>query len=225
MSGAETQSHGVDALIEKLRQDGVTAGQEEAARIRAEAAADAARLLAQAREEADAYLAKAKQSSDRYVRAGKEALHTAMRDAVLNMKSGLMVQFEANVRRLVTNALSDPETLKQMILELAGRAGQAAGTGEGTDVILPAEIIGPDAIAQNPEEIQSGVLTQFVLGLNHEMLEEGVTLHASDEFQSGIRARVAGKDVELDLSDDAIASLLMQHLQPRFRAVMEGVIR
>ena len=52
-----------------------------------------------------------------------------------------------------------------------------------------------------------------------------MTLYAADDFQGGIRARVRGRDVELDLSDEAIAALIMQHLQPRFRATMEGVIK
>ncbi|MEM8855884.1 MAG: hypothetical protein AAGD34_19435 [Pseudomonadota bacterium] len=61
-------------------------------------------------------------------------------------------------------------------------------------------------------------------GLTQEMLADGVTLHAADDLQGGIRARRADGIIELDLSDEAIASLIMQHLQPRFRAVMEGVI-
>lgn len=34
-----------------------------------------------------------------------------------------------------------------------------------------------------------------------------------------------GQEVEVDLTDQAIAKLLLRHLQPRFRALLEGVIR
>jgi V/A-type H+-transporting ATPase subunit E len=37
--------------------------------------------------------------------------------------------------------------------------------------------------------------------------------------------RVSERDVTLDLSDRAVAALLLQHLQPRFRAILEGVVR
>ncbi len=225
MATPEAKSKGVDALITRLREDGVAAGQQEAQRIRAEAEAEAARITSAAKAEADKYLAEARKSADRYRSAGEEALNTAMRDAVLTMKSGLIAQFEADVKRMVSKVTTDPDMLKKMVIELVGRAREAADAGEDTDIILPVEVVGPEAIVEDPELIQSGKLTDFVLGLTKDVLEEGVTLYVADDLQGGIRARVTGKDVELDLSDEAIAALLMQHLQPRFRAVMEGVIK
>ncbi len=224
MAAPEGTSKGVDALIARLRDDGVAAGKAEAERLKTEAQSEAAEIVSKARAEAEQYLAQARKDADNYRRAGEEALNTAMRDAVLTMKSGLMAKFQADVKRMVSNAAAEPEMLKRMILELVGRTRDAAGGGE-TDVILPAHVVSSEAIKDNPEDIQSGQLTQFVLGLTQKMLKDGVTLHASDDLQAGIRARVTGKDIELDLSDEAIASLLMQHLQPRFRAVMEGVIK
>ena len=230
MAGPEATSRGVDTLIAKLRQDGVEAGRREAARLTAEAEAEAARLIAKAKAEADRHLDEARKSADRYRAAGEEALNTAMRDAVLTMKSGLMAQFQADVRRMVGDITADPEMVKQMVLEIVGRARDTANGGEGsqgaeaTDVILPAVVIGPEAIAEDPELIQSGKLTEFAVGLAGERLKDGVTLYAADDFQGGIKVRVHGKDIDFDLSDEAIARLLMQHLQPRFRAAMEGVI-
>ena len=225
MAVPEMTSRGVDTLIAKLRDDGVAAGRAEADRLIAEAQDMAAKIIRTAQAESEKYLTDARNASDRYRSAGEEALSIAMRDAVLTMKAGLMTQFESDVKRMVSKSLADPEMIKQMILELVGTLRDATGAGGDTEIILPAAIISAEAIADNPEEIKSGKLTKFVLGLTQEMLEEGVTLHASDDFQAGIRARIADKEVELDLSDEAITSLLMQHLQPRFRAVMEGVIK
>lgn len=225
MAQADVTSKGVDALIAKLREDGVAAGQAEAERLRTDAEQDATRIVAAAKEEAEKNLDRARKSADNYRTAGEEALKVAMRDAVLTMKAGLMAQFEADVKRMISTALADPEMLRQMVLELVGKARDAARAGKDTEIILPANVVGPEAIRENPEEVQSGKLTKFVLGLTQKMLEDGVTLHASDALQGGIHARVMDKDIELDLSDEAIASLIMQHLQPRFRAVMEGVIK
>ena len=33
------------------------------------------------------------------------------------------------------------------------------------------------------------------------------------------------EQVEIDLSEKAIASMLLEHLQPRFRALLEGVVK
>jgi len=32
-------------------------------------------------------------------------------------------------------------------------------------------------------------------------------------------------NITIDLTDEAIAALLLQHLQPRFRAVLEGIVK
>lgn len=225
MAVEQETARGVDALIARLRHDGVAAGTAEAERLVADAQAEAARIVAEAEVMAEKTKADAKKAADRYTRAGEEALNTAMRDAVLTMKSTMMAQFEQDVQRMVSTEMSEPEMLRQMVLELVGRAGQAASMGEGASVILPAEVVGPEAITANADDIQSGALTQYVLGLAQDKLKEGVTLYAASDLHAGIRAQAGEDGVALDLSDQAIASLLMQHLQPRFRAVLEGVIK
>ncbi|MEO1312633.1 MAG: hypothetical protein AAFV27_02025 [Pseudomonadota bacterium] len=225
MNASDQNARGVDALISQLRSDGIAAGKKDAERIVGEAKAEAAELLEKAKADAEEVRNAARLAAERYEAAGREALDTAMRDAVLTMKSTLMVRFEIDVQRMVTQTLADPELLKQMVLELVGRARADTVLGDAVDVILPASVVGPDAIRENADDIQSGQLTKFVLGLSQKMFAEGVTLHASDEFQGGIRAKLNEDDILLDLSDEAIAALLMQHLQPRFRAVLEGVIR
>ncbi len=218
-------SHGVDALIDKLRNDGVAAGQADAEKLRADAKAEAAKILADAKRDADAYQKKARSESDNYRAAGEEALNTAMRDAVLTMKAGLTDRFRKDVERLVTNEMADPDLLKQMILEVVGRAAAGANLDGKTKVILPAKVATQEDIKQNADDIQSGKLTKYVLGLTADMLREQVELHSSDDGEGGIRVRAEDQGVVLDLTDKAVASLLMEHLQPRFRAVLEGVIR
>ncbi|WP_372571887.1 hypothetical protein [Ruegeria jejuensis] len=224
--GAEQETaQGIDALIDRLRSEGVQAGSDEAARLTQEAQAKAARIVEAAQAEASKLQSNARDAADRYTKAGEEALNTAMRDAVLTMKSTLMAQFQQDVQRMVSETMTDPEMLRQMVLELVGRARSETGIGEDAQVILPAEVIGPDAIRANADDIQSGQLTKFVLGLTQEMLEDGVTLFASNDLHAGIRAQAGRDGIKLDLSDEAIADVLMRHLQPRFRAVLEGVIR
>ncbi|NOD93549.1 hypothetical protein GS636_12210 [Ruegeria sp. HKCCD4884] len=218
-------SYGVDALIDKLRNDGVAAGQAEAEKLREDAKAEAARILSDAKHEADEYKKKARTESDNYRAAGEEALNTAMRDAVLTMKAGLTDRFKEDVERLVTKEMSDPELLRQMILEVVGRASEGVNLHGKVQVILPAKVATQEDIKQNADDIQSGKLTKYVLGLTAKMLRENVELHTTDDNQEGIRVRAEDQGVVLDLTDKAVASLLMEHLQPRFRAVLEGVIR
>ncbi|MBT3143658.1 hypothetical protein DS909_23125 [Phaeobacter gallaeciensis] len=218
-------SQGVDALIDKLRNDGVAAGQADADRMRAEAKAEAAQIVEDAKREADALAKTARFEAETYRAAGEQALDTAMRDAVLTMKAGLTEQFAQDVQRLVSKEMTNPDLLKQMILEIVGATAAQSNLSGKTGVILPAKVATPDDIRQDADALQSGALTKYVLGLTAEMLRHDVTLHATDDIDHGIRVRAEDQGVVLDLTDRAVASLLMEHLQPRFRAVLEGVIR
>ena len=218
---------GVDALIARLREEGVSAGRSEADRILADAQAQAKRILDKANAEARERQEAARQESDAYRAAGEAALKTAMRDTVLDMKATLMQRFSADVKRLVSQQLKDPDVLKQMILEVVGRVRDDAGVGDEAEVevILPETAIGLEELRGNPEELQKGVPTQFVLGLTGEMLREGVTFSASEDVAAGVRIRMKESDITVDLTEEAVAALLLQHLQPRFRAILEGIVK
>lgn len=218
---------GVDALIAKLRDEGVSAGRGEAERILAEARAEAKRIVDKATAEAKEHLAAARKEGDAYKSAGEEAVKTALRDTILDMKAQLMQRFSADVRRLTSVELGRDDTLKQMILELVGRVRTDTGLDEAeeVEVILPEKVAGLEELRRNPAELQKGAATRYVLGLTDEMLRAGVTFSGSDEVESGVRIHVVEGDITIELTDAAIAALLLQHLQPRFRAVLEGIVK
>lgn len=220
-------SSGVDALIARLREEGVSAGRSEAERIIGDAQSQANRILDKAQREARERLDAAHKEADAYRAAGEEALRTAMRDMVLDMKAALVEKFSSDVRRLVSHHLEDPNLMGQMILEVAGRARESAAMEEGEklEVLLPEKTVGVEELRRNPAELKKGRLTGLVFGLTGDMLRDGVTFSASDEVQSGIRIHMVDKDITLDLTDQAVADFLLQHLQPRFRAVFEGVVK
>ncbi len=224
---AQPVSMGVDALIERLRDEGVSAGRSKADGIVGEARAEAKRIVDDATAEAKQMLETAHRESDSYRAAGEQALKSAMRDANLEMRSTLMERFSSDVKRLVSNHLADHDVLKQVILEVTGQARDSAALGDedALEVILPEKIVGIEELRNDPEELQEGQLTGYVLGLTGEMLRKGVTLTASDDLEAGIRIHVPDRDITLDLSDEAVAELLLRHLQPRFRAVLEGIVR
>ena len=221
----ERSESGVDALVARLRDDGVAAGRAEAAEILQRARTEAKGIVDKAAAEARAHLEAARKEADAYRAAGEQALHAAMRDAVLGMKAQLMARFTNDVQRLVSEEMKDPDLLRRMILQIAGRAGEGIGQDEEVDVILPETAIGLDELRRDPEELEHGPLTKFAMGLSAEMLRAGVTLSAAGEQRAGIEVSVSDGKLVVDLSDEAVAALLLQHLQPRFRAILEGIVR
>jgi V/A-type H+-transporting ATPase subunit E len=65
-------------------------------------------------------------------------------------------------------------------------------------------------------------MRRLVLGISGEMLEQGVDLKPSANMGGGIRIRLVGEDLEIDLSDQAISDLLLQNLLPRYRDIVSG---
>ena len=57
------------------------------------------------------------------------------------------------------------------------------------------------------------------------MLRDGLELGTREDTSAGIRIQLLDENVEIELTDEAIAELLLRHLVPRFRAIMEGIIQ
>lgn len=220
-------SSGVEVLIERLREEGVNKGRQEAERIVRDAEHRAEWLVSQAQEEADRLLAAARAKSERLERSTQEALQVAARDAVLNLKTQLSAQFAAQVRRLVSHQLSNEALLEKLILELMARVREDLRLDESKKiaVVLPRDVVGIEELRRRPEQLKEGTLSHFVLSVAKDMLRDGVSFIFDDEVKSGLMLRLGEGEVEIDLSDQAVAALLMAHLQPRFRALLEGIVR
>jgi len=61
-----------------------------------------------------------------------------------------------------------------------------------------------------------------VLGISGNMLREGVELIPSSSVPGGARVKLVGEDLEIDMTDDAISRLLLKHLLPRYKSILEG---
>lgn len=222
-------SKGVDQLIARLREDGVNKGEQQAEKLLQEAKHKAQHIIDSAKQESQQMLVKARRQTEELHAAGKSAMHTAMRDMVLQLKLDLTREFSEDLKRLVSHQLQQPEILKAMILELVGRSAQATNIGEepNVEVVLPEAVIGLEELRNNPDALGSGHLMEFVFGLTREMLQDGVTFKAdeNDPLSAGLRVKLTDQNLELDLTEQVVASILLQHLQPRFRAILEGVVR
>ena len=224
---AQLASSGVEALIERLREQGVDAGRAEADKIVVEARRRAAQIIHEAETQAAELVESARQETRMLQTGGEEALRIAMRDTVLRLKGELTGRFSAEVRRLIAVAMDQESFLKQLILAVAGRAREEAGvdSGEAVQIQLPRALVGLEELRRNPLELREGSLSHFVLSLAGNVLAEGVTFGVTGDDARGICLYLKDKDVTIDLTDEKVAALLLQHLQPRFRAILEGTVK
>lgn len=218
---------GVEALITRLRDEGVCAGRSEADRIIAEAQAHAREILEKAEAQARALRADARTEAEALRRAGEDALRIAVRDTLLDLKSQISQRFAAEVSKTVSHVMRDDDLLKRMILAVASRARDEAGIDRAEEVVidLPRHAVGLDELRRKPEELVEGSLTHFAAATAADMLRAGVTFTRQEDDEAGIRLHLLDRGVSVDLTDTAVAALLLAHLQPRFRALLEGVVR
>jgi V/A-type H+-transporting ATPase subunit E len=216
---------GVEELIARLRDQGVESGRRQAEEIVAQAQADARHTLDQARQQAERIVADARRQAENLEQSGREALELALRDAVLALRARLMERFRGEVRQLVGEEQQKQELLEKMVLEVVGRVRPEADRAGQIEVLLPQRAVGLAELSQNPEELARGELTEFVRLVAAGMLREGVSFAVASDQAAGLRVRLVDREVVLDLSDRAVADVILEHLQPRFRALLEGVVK
>lgn len=217
---------GVQELIERLRQDGIDAGQQEAQARIATAQKEADEIIKQAKQKAEQIVVAAKVEAQQVEKGGQEALSIAMRDVVLKLKSKLTEAVSEKVKHLIRHKLETDGFLQQLILEVAAKAKRDADIGDKpVKLLLPERLIGLEELQHNPLELKEGSLSHFILSLAADVLREGVTFASSNQLSNGIAIYLKDQDVQLDLTDERIAQVLLEHLQPRFRAILEGMVK
>lgn len=200
-------SSGVQQLIDRLHNEGVAAGQKEGERLIEKARREAAQIIADAKREAQKHHSEALAAIEREKEAAHAALQMAVRDTVLKMRSEIAARFQAQVRRLVTEELREKEFLRRLILEIAGESMKEAAPGQAMEIL----------VSDKP------AMDRLVREISAEMLREGFEIKPADGEQSGIRVRLKGEDVEIDITDKAVSEALLKHLLPRFRYIVHGI--
>jgi len=222
----ERTSSGVAKLIERLRNDGVKAGKEEAAGIVAEAERRAEETLAQAQAKADTLVAEARREVESLRTAGQDSLRIAARNTVVEMRETLRRRLEERTRGLVSEQLEDRAMIERLIMEVVARAtgGARIKTAKKVEMLLPLEVLGMEELRDRPEEFQ-GRLSQLVKQIASASLREGISFGALPPGGKGVQVTLTNEGIQIDMRDQAIAEILLRHLRPRFRALMEGMIR
>jgi len=220
-------SSGVDALIERLKEQGIAAGQEKAESIVLDAQKRAEWIINEATFEAQTLIKNAKAEAEAVKIAGEDALKLAARDAFMKLRDKLSGSFKREVMRVVGKKMAEKKFLEKLILTLAGQVRDKTGLDHSKHIIiqLPENVVGNDDLRRNTEELQDGALSHFVGALAADLLHAGVKFEVSGELSSGLLLKLKDDNIVIDFTDEAVATLLLEHLQPRFHAMMEGIIK
>lgn len=218
----QQKSSGVQELIARLHEDGVKAGQQQADQLIREAQEKAAKIVADAKAEAERLLQQAHARIQQDEMNANEALRIAARDTELELESGLKKEFESHVRRLVAKEVRDEQFLEQLLSAVVCSTAAKIPQDQAIEVLLP-ESVFQTGEREGVTETSKERLKNFVRRATSDILREGVALFPASELHGGIQVRLKGQDVVYDFSENALSELILKHLLPRYRAIVEGV--
>lgn len=222
-------SQGVETLIERLKQDGVKAGKEEAVRLINEAQEKANAILNNAQAKSKAMMEEAHQVIQQEKKAAEDALQLAARNMRLELRQKLIDRFTQEVRHLVHKELDDKDMLRQLILIVATDTAEQlhAFKTKNIDIELPKKVLDFEEIRKNPELLEHDPLKILVQSVTRQMFREGMNVRVNEQESNsaGIKVHLVDDEIVLDLTEDAVSNLLIKHMQPRFRALLEGLLQ
>ena len=207
-------SSGVQELVQRLREDGVAAGRREGEEIVVAAREEAARILADARREAGELARATGATIETERQAARAALELAWRDAMLQLREQLEVAFARRLLSLIASGLRDPDVLIGLVVDALRHVLEAERSNERAQLLVP------ESSAQDPAT--SLALDTLAATLARDLLQGGVELVHEQRSGAGVRVRLAERGLELAVTEETLAALLLEHLLPRFRALFEA---
>ncbi len=223
----EKTSSGVEALINRLREQGVEAGKQHADKIIHDAEKNAEKIIGEAKKEAQLLVDKAEQEVTALRNAGEDALKLATRDALLKLRDTLLGSFSKEVHRVVGEKMTQEVFLERLILQFAAKVSDDLQLKEKENmrIFLPNNPVGVEDLKNNPEELKVGTLTHFTAACAAEMLRKGVKVEVADDITNGLLIRLDDEGMVVDFSTETLSALLLEHLQPRFRTLLQGIVK
>ena len=192
-------------LIEKIKNDGVTAAESEAEAILKSANDEAEKIVADAKKEAEKILWDAKKENDRMVKSSEDAIRQAGRNLLISFRESVAKELNAVTAESVTAAYST-DALTDLIIKVVEK------WAENPDYDDISVILNSDDLKKLEESLLSS--------LKEKMLK-GVTLKANDNFDGGFRIAVNEGRAYYDYSAEAVVDMMSSYLSPKVTAFLK----
>ena len=195
-------------LTDKLYNEGLAKGKQDADNLLAKAREEAAKIVADAKEQAEKIIADAgKQAEDLKTRTeGDVKMASTQALAALRQQIGSLVETRA-VGSKVNDALADKAFVGKLIATVAG-AFKADGSAASLDVILP-------------EDMKAGLQDFLAKNIDKE-LAGSLSFGFSDDFAGGFRIAPKDGGYYLDFTDESFRDLIGEYLRPATAKILFG---
>jgi V/A-type H+-transporting ATPase subunit E len=198
----------IESFVKTLESEGVDAGKKAAGKIEAEARQKADKIVTEARETGDQIIAGAEAEAEKVKARMASSLELAARDAIFTLREKLSKQLEIILKLNVEKALSDEETLVNVLREVIPAYAKA---DVGKEVTTEVNV---------SQDMKSKLLETALKELAHSLKGQNVKLDVVHNLaKSGFEYKIEGSTVEV--STDSVTSLLAEMIDPDLRQFLE----
>jgi len=203
----------IEAFVEKIRAEGVQAGQKEADDLLAQAKQQAEQIVAQAEQDKDKILADAKTEADNILTRGKTELGLAARDAVGKLREALGRAVQAVLAGGVRANLEDEAFVGQILHEIITQYGQAElGERKTFEINVP---------QQMRQKLVDWALAHIGTGNLHE--SEHLTIDLQGTLsQAGFE--YSASDATVEVTVDSVVEVLSELVGPTVREILDAAM-
>lgn len=221
MSRQDNISDNVQSLIDHLHEDGVVAGQEAGKQIIEDAEKRAEWIITQAEQQAQDLLDSAQTDAKFINESAHAALKLAARDVVFSLKEQLQNHLASQLQKLIGEQMANRAFMVDLLHEAIE---QQWFNEQKVTLLIPKNILDVSSIDELGKQAEDDPLLPAIRRLTKSALKKGISL-SNFEGSNGIHIKLANDKVEIVTNDQTLSEWLLQFVHPRFRALIDGVIR
>lgn len=187
----------LDALLNKIRSEGVEAAKAEAASILDSAKAEAAAIVAKAKAEADALTVAAKAEAERAAQGAEATIRQAARDVLLKLGQDITALLENTLGGAVDESLKATALVTTLVTD----AVTAYIKGGAVEVVAAPDVA---------KALKTALAAQ-----------KEVTVVTDAQMGTGFRVKLAGGRVEHDFTGASVTEALAALLRPQLAQLLK----
>ena len=195
-------------LTDKLYNEGLSKGKQEAEQMKANAKTEAAQIIAQAKEQAQEILAKAQSEAAELKSKTENDVKMASLQAFTAVKQQIENVIVAKTLAPAKAAASETEFLKEIIKSIVSAFNPNNSDSVALDIILPAE--------------KQAELEQFAKEQLSKICSAGVDVQFSKGIQGGFKIAPKGEGYMLSFTDKDFENIIAEYLRPKTKELLFG---
>ena len=195
-------------LTDKLYNEGLSKGKQEAEQMKANAKNEAAQIIAEAKEQAQEILAKAQSEAAELKSKTENDVKMASLQAFTAVKQQIESVITAKTLAPAKAAVAETEFLKEIIKSVVAAFNPENSDSVALDIILPAE--------------KQAELDQFAKEQLSKICSAGVDVQFSKGVQGGFKIAPKGEGYMLSFTDKDFENIIAEYLRPKTKELLFG---